>query len=47
MTAWTLPLDLPLLDQSFPLPLHRPFTLRQALEAGLTVHKVRSLEEVA
>lgn len=33
-----------LLDNSFPLPLDRPFTLSQAKEAGLSRHQVRTLE---
>lgn len=44
MTDWTLPLGLPLLDETFPLPLDQPFTLRQAAEAGLSVHRMRTLE---
>ncbi len=47
MTAWTLPLGLPLLDDSFPLPVDRPFTLRQALDAGVTRHRLRTLEQEA
>ncbi len=43
MTDWTLPLGLPLLEGSFPLDLHRPFTLRQAAERGLSVHQIRTL----
>ena len=37
----------PLLDRSFPLPVDRPFTLRQALDAGLTRHQLRVLEQEA
>jgi hypothetical protein len=33
-----------LLDSTFPLPVDRPFTLQQAHEAGLSRHRVRSLE---
>lgn len=33
-----------LLDARFPLPVDRPFTLRQAQEVGLTRHRVRILE---
>jgi hypothetical protein len=45
MTIWLPPADRPLLDDSFPLPLHRPFTLQQAVAAGLTQHRVRRLEQ--
>jgi hypothetical protein len=34
-----------LLDDGFPLPLDRPFTLAQALATGVTHHRVRVLEE--
>lgn len=44
MSTWTLPLALPLLDDRFPLPLDRPFTLRQAIERGLTEHRLRVLK---
>jgi hypothetical protein len=33
-----------LLDASFPLPLDRPFTLHQAREAGISRHRLRTLE---
>jgi hypothetical protein len=45
MTTSPWPHDLPLLDSRFPLALDRPFSLRQALDAGLSVHRVRRLEE--
>jgi hypothetical protein len=35
---------LPLLDASFPLPIDAPFTLHQALDAGVTRHRLRMLE---
>lgn len=44
MTDWTLPLGLPLLDETFPLPLDKPFTRAQAKEAGLSAHQIRTLE---
>lgn len=37
----------PLLDGTFPLPIGRPFTLRQAQEAGVSRHRVRMLDERA
>ena len=40
-------LRLPLLDDSFPLPVDRPFTLRQAVDAGVTRHRLRTLEQEA
>lgn len=44
----TAPLPhLPLLDSAFPLPVDRPFTLRQALDVGVTRHRMRVLEEQA
>ena len=43
MPPWTLPLGLPLLDDGFPLPLDRPFTLRRAEEAGVPAHRLRAL----
>jgi hypothetical protein len=43
MTQWTLPTALPLLDERFPLPVDRPFTLRQADEAGVPAHRLRRL----
>jgi len=45
MTIWVPRTDRPLLDDSFPLPLQHPFTLRQAVDAGLTQHRIRCLEE--
>jgi len=45
MTLWTLPLGLPLLDDRFPLPLDRPFSLRQAAAEGLSVHRIRILTD--
>ena len=45
MTEWTLPLGLPLLDESFPLPLDKPFTRAHAKEAGLSAHQIRTLEK--
>ncbi len=45
MTSWTLPTGLPLLDETFPLALDRPFTLSQATQAGLPVHRMRLLLE--
>jgi hypothetical protein len=45
MTLWVPPADRPLLDDGFPLPLHDPFTLRQALAEGLTQHRIRRLEQ--
>jgi hypothetical protein len=44
VTTWSPPPGLPLLDGRFPLPLERPFTLRAASAAGLTVHRLRTLE---
>ena len=38
-----LPVGLPLLDDRFPLPIDRPFTLRQADEAGVPAHRLRAL----
>jgi hypothetical protein len=35
----------PLLDDSFPLPVDQPFSLQQALDAGLTRHQLRMLEK--
>lgn len=35
---------MPLLDAGFRLPLDRPFTLRQAQAAGLSRHRIRTLE---
>lgn len=43
MRHWTLPLGLPLLDDGFPLPIERPFTLRQADDVGVPAHQVRAL----
>lgn len=37
----------PLLDDSFALPIERPFTLRQALDAGVSRHRIRTLERDA
>jgi hypothetical protein len=45
MTIWVPPADRPLLGEGFPLSLQHPFTLRQAVDAGLTQHRIRSLEE--
>jgi hypothetical protein len=45
MTLWTPGTPLPLLGLSFPLPLDRPFTVRQAADAGLTRHRLRRLEQ--
>ena len=45
MALWIPPADRPLLDDSFPLPLRRPFTLGQAMSAGLSQHRVRPLEQ--
>jgi hypothetical protein len=36
---------LPLLDPTFPLPIDAAFTLQQALDAGLTRHRLRTLEK--
>ena len=44
MTAWPTKPRQSLLDNTFPLPLHLPFTLGQAQEAGISRHEVRSLE---
>jgi hypothetical protein len=38
-------LGLPLLDETFPLPLDKPFTLAQAKEVGLSAYQVRTLEK--
>lgn len=35
-----------LLDETFPLPVSEPFTLQQALDAGLSRHRLRVLEKV-
>ena len=35
----------PLLDDSFSLPVDEPFSLQQALDAGLTRHRLRMLEK--
>lgn len=43
MTSWIPRLDLPLLDDGFPLPVDRPFTLREAVAAGVPVHHLRTL----
>ena len=43
MTLWLPPADLPLLDDRFPLPLLQPFTLRQAADAGVSLHRIRCL----
>ena len=40
-------LHLPLLDGSFPLPVDRPFTLGQAVAAGISRHRLRTLEQEA
>jgi hypothetical protein len=40
-------LHLPLLDDSFPLPVDRPFTFGQAVVAGISRHSLRTLEEAA
>ena len=46
--AQTLPFRSgPLLGVSFPLRIDRPFTLRQAAEAGITRHRLRALESHA
>ncbi len=37
----------PLLDGSFPLPVDRPFTLGQAVAAGVSRHRLRTLEQEA
>lgn len=37
----------PLLDDAFPLPLHRPFTMRQAIAAGVSRQRLRTLEQHA
>jgi hypothetical protein len=39
-------LGIPLLDARFPLPLDAPFTLQQALDAGITRHRLRVLERL-
>jgi hypothetical protein len=38
---------LPLLDDRFPLPVDRPFTLAQAVAAGVSRHRLRTLEQAA
>lgn len=45
MSALDSSFGLPLLDQTFPLPIDAPFTLQQALDAGLTRHRLRMLEK--
>jgi hypothetical protein len=44
MSAPDSTFGMPLLDPSFPLPVEAPFTLQQALDAGLTRHRLRMLE---
>ncbi len=44
MTAWSNVAQQAILDDTFPLPLHLPFTLRQAQDAGISRHQVRVLE---
>ncbi len=41
--TWRLEPGLPALDDSFPLPLDRPFTTREAAAVGISEHLLRSL----
>ena len=44
MTDWTLPLGLPLLDETFPLPLDQPFTFDRRPRPGCPCISMRTLE---
>lgn len=46
MSAHDPTLGFPLLDASFPLPIDAPFTLSQALDAGITRHRLRALAKL-
>lgn len=47
MSQFVLEPSLPLLDNSFPLPIDRPFTAAQAREVGLNARALRRLVELA